>query len=137
MGKNSVALGVRARAKKDNSVVVNLVGSENAASTRKGQFLVNAKLLTFRVGDTAVDIDSENIGILDGLLNPGRRVLTKNESVGDGDESTNGIDKSIRDLREEVAKQKEVIASLHDTIESMRATMESFIMNNQNNKDAK
>eukprot|EP00751_Fragilariopsis_kerguelensis_P015553 CAMPEP_0170849094 /NCGR_PEP_ID=MMETSP0734-20130129/9785_1 /TAXON_ID=186038 /ORGANISM="Fragilariopsis kerguelensis, Strain L26-C5" /LENGTH=311 /DNA_ID=CAMNT_0011218661 /DNA_START=248 /DNA_END=1180 /DNA_ORIENTATION=+ len=84
-GDYSIAMGIKADANKDRSLVINLgkksLGDNGkvVSSNKKGEFLVNSDSFTIRIGKKEVTIDKKNIQNFAKLLknNGGRRSLAQ------------------------------------------------------------
>jgi len=84
-GDYSIAMGIKADANKDRSLVINLgkksLGDNGkvVSSNKKGEFLVNSDSFTIQIGKKEVTIDNKNIKNFAKLLknNGGRRSLAQ------------------------------------------------------------
>merc|ERR1712238_376618 len=78
-GDNSIAIGTNAIAKKDQSMVINLLTGKDAKAKDKGEFRLHSKVFTIRINNVEVNIDKNNIKNFRNILkDKNRRHLEQN-----------------------------------------------------------
>mmetsp|Transcript_35122 Transcript_35122/g.40083 ORF Transcript_35122/g.40083 Transcript_35122/m.40083 type:complete len:468 (+) Transcript_35122:87-1490(+) len=115
-GNYAIAMGFKADANKDRSLVINLgKKGKQVSSNNKGEFLVNSDSFTIQIGKKEVTIDKKNIKTFEKLLkNGGRRYLAAQQPHIDEQQS---IIKELQQQNEEqqgqIKKQQEQINELY------------------------
>mmetsp|Transcript_6010 Transcript_6010/g.6479 ORF Transcript_6010/g.6479 Transcript_6010/m.6479 type:complete len:174 (+) Transcript_6010:576-1097(+) len=115
-GKNSIAMGYKANANEDRSLVINLgKKGKQVSSNNKGEFLVNSDFFTIQIGKKEVTIDKDNINNFEKLLNnSGRRHLEQQPHI-DEQQSI------INELQEQNDKQQSIINELQQQNDKQQA----------------
>merc|ERR1740139_1139123 len=127
-GENTIAMGTKAIAKHDLSLVINL-GTKEATSTKQGEFLVSSKSFyvksknsfavtsrsfTFRIGGKKAIINKNNIRNFIDLLNKKSRRLEQNdEQQKQIDEQQSNNDELHKQIDEQNNNYQEQIDELH------------------------
>mmetsp|Transcript_57582 Transcript_57582/g.64403 ORF Transcript_57582/g.64403 Transcript_57582/m.64403 type:complete len:138 (+) Transcript_57582:704-1117(+) len=127
-------MGRNANAKKDQSMVINL-GTEEATSTKKGEFLVSSNVITFQIGTKKASINDKNFNkffkkVLKKNPENRRRRHLKHTLNDDDDQQANIIEElhsQVNAQQEQIHNQQEQIHELH------RMMIETMSLLNDNN----
>merc|ERR1712238_431305 len=108
-GANSIAIGTNAIAKKDQSMVINLLTGKDAKAKKTGEFRLHSKVFAIRINNVEVKIDKKNIqNFKDLLKDKTRRHL--------GNIINNKQQEQIDDQQEQLVQQEAIIDELHTQI---------------------
>lgn len=110
LGDYSIAMGFKADANKERSVVINLgKNGKPVSSNKKGEFLVQSNFFTIQIGKKKVTINKKNINNFAKLLNKddGRRHLAAQQPHNDEQHHSSIMNKLQQYIEEQQVTNKE------------------------------
>merc|ERR1712238_21806 len=108
-GANSIAIGTNAIAKKDQSMVINLLTGKDAKAKDKGEFRLHSKVFTIRINNVEVKIDKNNIKNF-------KKLLKDNNRRHLGNIINNKQQEQIDDQQKQLVQQEAINEELHKQI---------------------
>ena len=126
-GLYSIAMGFKADASKDRSLVINLGKKDKQVSSKKeGEVLVNSDYFTIQIGNKKVTIDKKNIKTFANLLKKGdRRHLEQQPHIEEQQSIINEqLHKHIEEQQATIDEQQAINEQQQATNKQQQATIE-------------